>query len=218
VKSEVKFAVQRLGLGLSILIGGAHAARADDPPQGQSDAAEVERVETLVQTVSDRLTLVEREYGQAEDPSELLELRHRFAEGETQYLLGEYSNAAALLYDVVDAPIFKNEDSRPDAMFYLADSLYREGSWLESRRYFRELAELRVPRLLQGSLLRLIDLSDKVNDHSGIEELYQALVTQAGSEAKIKPEVVYVHAPLRPSRRSAHRARAGRVQAHRRRD
>lgn|GEM_PF-304987 len=180
-----------LGLGFA-WSGGARAA--DQPTAQQNDAAEVERVETLVQTVSDRLTLVEREYGQAEDPSELLELRRRFAEGETQYLLGEYANAAALLYDVVDAPIYRPEESRPDAMFYLADSLYREGSWLEARRYFRELAELRVPRHLQDSLLRLIDLSEKVNDHTGIEELYQALIGQAGTENKVKPEVVYVHA------------------------
>ncbi len=175
--------------------GAARAAPAEEEPSlVKDDAAEVERVETVVQTVSDRLNLVEREYGQAEDPSELLELRHRFAEAETQYLLGEYANAAALLYDVVDAPSYKNEENRPDALYYLGDALYREGSWLESRRYFRELAELRVPRHLQGSMLRLIDLSEKVSDHTGIEELYQALLVQAGSEGKVKPEVVYVHA------------------------
>ncbi len=167
------------------------------PPQrgpSAEDELEVERIEAQVKAIADRLALTEREYGSAEDPSELLELRRRFAEAETQYLLGEYGNAAALLYDVCASPAFFNEESRPDALYYLADSLFRQASWIESRRYFHELAQLRLPRLLQDSLLRLIELSDKVGDQQGIEEIFAALVQQAGSADKLKAEVVYVHA------------------------
>ena len=183
--------------GLPLDLGSpARAASAEDPPPQQIDAAEVEHVETTVQTVADRLTLVEREYGAAEDPSELLELRHRFAEGETQYLLGEYANAAALLYDVVDAPIYKSEENRPDAIYYLADSaLPRRRSWLELRAATSASWPICACRAIcKARCCGLIDLSETVNDHTGIEELYQALVEQAGNEAKVKPEVVYVHA------------------------
>jgi uncharacterized coiled-coil protein SlyX/uncharacterized protein YjiS (DUF1127 family) len=167
--------------------------RAQRGPSAE-DELEVDRIEAQVKAIADRLALTEREYGSAEDPSELLELRRRYAEAETQYLLGEYGNAAALLYDVCGSPAYFNEESRPDALFYLADSLFRQASWIESRRYFHELAQLRVPRLLQDSLLRLIELSDKVGDQQGIEEIFAALVQQAGSADKLKPEVVYVHA------------------------
>ena len=182
-------------LALVLDASAAHAQQSAQPRGPTSeDESEVERAENQLKAVADRLALTEREYGSAEDPSELLELRRRFAEAETQYLLGEYGNAAALLYDVVDSPVYKNEENRPEALYYLADSLYRQSSWLESRRYFHELAELRVPRLLQESLLKLIELSDKVGDQRGIEELFLALVQQAGSADKLKPEVVYVHA------------------------
>ena len=48
-----KVALFGVSLGLGLGLGGA--ARAADPPGSQNDAADVERVETLVQTVSDRL-------------------------------------------------------------------------------------------------------------------------------------------------------------------
>jgi len=147
--------------------------------------------EVALQSAADRLALVEREYGSVEDPSELLELRRRFGDGETQYLLGEYANAAALLYDVVDSPAFRAEENYLDALDYLADSLYRQQSWLEARRYYRELLERKALRYQQEGLLRLIELSDKTNDFSGIEENYLALVAQG---AQLKPEVIYFHA------------------------
>lgn len=149
------------------------------------------RTEAALHAAADRLALVEREYGTGEDPSELIEQRRRFADGETQYLLGETANAAALLYDVVDSPAFRAEESYPDALDYLADSLYRQQSWLEARRYYRELLERKVPRYEQEALLRLIELSDKTNDWSGIEENYKVLVAQGGA---LRPEVVYFHA------------------------
>ncbi|MBS2023578.1 MAG: hypothetical protein JST92_14330, partial [Deltaproteobacteria bacterium] len=174
-------------LALSLAAAIPQAARADD------DLDEVKVAEESLKAIGDRLKLVERQYGSSDDPSELLELRKRFSDGETQYLLGEFANASALLYDVVDSKAFQSEPTRLDALLYLADSLFQEGSWLESRRYFRELAELK-DKHLQDALLRLIELSDKVGDSSGIDEAYAALVAQSGGVEKLKPEVRYVHA------------------------
>ncbi len=165
------------------------ALRAQAAPSPPTDA--LAHTETSLHAAGDRLALVEREYGTGEEPSEILELRKRFGDGETQYLLGEYANAAALLYDVVDTPAFRAEESYPDALDYLADSLYRQQSWLEARRYYRELLERKASRYQQEALLRLIDLSDKTSDWTGIEENYRALVAQGGA---LRPEVVYFHA------------------------
>ena len=170
----------------------AQAAQAAAQVPALPDTQAVARAEAQLIVAADQLALVEREYGRDDDPSELLQLRKRFADGETQYLLGEYQNAAALLYDVVDAPLERGEESRPDALFYLADSLYQQGSWLAARGYFRELAELRGPHL-EDALLALIQLSDKVSDQTGIDELYRALAFRAAGKP-LKPEVVYVHA------------------------
>jgi tetratricopeptide (TPR) repeat protein len=172
-----------LALGLALLVCARAAGAAESDP--------LARVEQSLRSAGDRLTLVEREYGQSEDPAEILRLRKNFSDGETQYLLGEYANAAALLYDVVDALIYRNEETYPDALAYLADSLYRQQSWLEARRYYRELLEQRMAKYQQESLLKLIELSDKTSDWSGIDEGYRALVAAGGS---LRPEVVYFHA------------------------
>ena len=155
------------------------------------DAQALTRAEDVLRASADRLSLVEREYGQAEDPSDILRLRKNFADGETQYLLGEYANAAALLYDVVDAPIARAEEMWPDALYDLADSLYHLQSWLEARRYYRQLLDEHVGRVQQEALLRLIELSDKTSDWSGIDEFYRQLLA---TSAELKPEVVYFHA------------------------
>lgn len=178
----------RAQVALAVALAIAGAARGQEDP----DVAEVARAEEALRGVGDRLLLVENEYAR-DDPSELLELRRRFGEGETQYLLGEFANAAALLYDVADSPLYRTEPTRPDALLYLGDALYRQGSWPESRRYFKELAELRGKHL-QDALLRLIELSEKVRDPAGIEEAWAALVAKAGAPGRLKPEVQYLHA------------------------
>jgi len=158
---------------------------------GAADPGDVERAEGALRAAAEKLLLVEKQYAEAIDPSELLQLRKRFADGETQYLLEEYANAAALLYEVVDSPLLRNEELYSEAVHYLADSLYRTGSWLEARRYYRQLFAANADRRLQESLLRLIDLSERLGDFSGIDELHRALLA---SSQPLRPEVVYVHA------------------------
>ena len=177
-------------LATAVLLLALPAAAGALPPE-DPDTAAVARAEQALTASRDRLALVEREYGQPEDPSELLRLRKSFGDGETQYLLGEYANAAALLYDVVDAPAFRNEESYPDALVYLADSLYHSQSWLEARRYYRQLLQQRVGKYQQESLLRMIELSDRTSDWSGIDADWQALVATG---LQLKPELVYLHA------------------------
>ena len=180
-----------LGAALgAVLLCRALPARAAASPI-EADEAAVARALQALSASRDRLALVEREYGQPEDPSELLRLRKAFADGETQYLLGEYANAAALLYDVVDGPAYRNEESYPDALLYLADSLYHSQSWLEARRYYRELLAQRIGRYQQESLARMIELSDRTSDWSGIDGDWQALVATG---VQLKAELVYLHA------------------------
>jgi hypothetical protein len=176
----------------ALLLRALPAGAAVPPGSSQrEDDAAVTRAEQALAAGRDRLALVEREYGQPEDPSELLRLRKSFSDGETQYLLGEYANAAALLYDVVDAPAFRNEESYPDALVYLADSLYHTQSWLEARRYYRELLAQKPGKYQQESLLRMIELSDRTSDWSGIDGNWENLL-RAGLQ--LKPELVYLHA------------------------
>lgn len=179
-------------LGAALLLRALPLAAAQAPARAAPDEAErLARAEDLLNRSRDRLALVEREYGQPEDPSELLRLRKNFADGETQYLLGEYANAAALLYDVVDGPAYRNEESYPDALVYLADSLYRTQSWLEARRYYRQIMEQGLGRHRQEALLRLLELSDRTSSFEGIDADWQALVAEG---AQLKPELVYQHA------------------------
>lgn len=59
----------------------------------------------------------------------------RFSNGETQYLLGDWTGAALLLGDALDEPAFRASPQAATATFYLGDALRQSGSCGAARPY-----------------------------------------------------------------------------------
>lgn len=154
------------------------------------EAGQLLRLEKLLDKVGEQTRFVANEYGQRGEPPEAEQVRKRYSDAQIQYLLGDYSTAAALLGDVVENPFFAQDPAYPDAVFFLADSLYRTADYFEARRYYRLIFDKRQPRAGEA-LLKLIDISDKVNDYSGIDEYFNYL---RSNNQSLKPEMAYVYA------------------------
>ena len=174
-------------LALAGLVAGPLPARADaalTPPQSLGAMRE------QVTVLQKRLDFVVDQYSREIIPSDVSETERRFSEAEIQFLLQDYGAAAVFLYDVVDNPSFKRSSRYDDALYYLGESLYQQQSYLPARRYFAELLNQGGGRYTQDALLRLIQISDKLDDFTGVDG-YMRRLSQTG--AKLRPEVLYTY-------------------------
>jgi TolA-binding protein len=160
--------------------------------QGRSTAqlaAQVEQVHTQAKNAEDNLQVVETQYvGQSEPTGEEALLR-RFSDGEIQYLLGDYTTASVLFYDLVGDKTFQKNAKYPDALYYLGDALYQQGNWGSARVYLRELLTLESPRY-RDALAEYLEATSRLNDFSNIEPYIQRA---RGPSGELPPELAYIY-------------------------
>lgn len=146
----------------------------------QSLRAAVADIEDLARGLSVRFKT------QAASRQQLAE--HRLVDAQVLYNLKDYTRAAILLLDYIN----KYEGTRgyPEAVFYLADSLYHKRDFLSARRFFRMIVERIKGKYYQESLQRLVELSLRTGDSSHVED-YLRLLSNI-PQNQLKPSVPYV--------------------------
>jgi tetratricopeptide (TPR) repeat protein len=117
-----------------------------------------------------RLVQVGATYDRA-DQTALQRARHRYSEGETQFLLGDWLHASILLYGALDDPEFRAGTTAPQALLYLAEALRQQGSCGAALPQFEELVRLGRPELQERSLLGALDCRIRLRRLGGIEPL-----------------------------------------------
>lgn len=152
-------------------------------------SAQVEQVASQLKNAEDNIRLVETQYTQRPEPTVEEAMLRRFSDGEIQYLLGDYQGAAVLFYDVISDKRFQATPRYHDALFYLSDSLYQQGSLLGARVYLKELLSKRSSHHKEA-LARFLDVAGKLNEFSGIEDYLQELRGEGGA---LPPEITYVY-------------------------
>jgi TolA-binding protein len=171
---------------LSALLAGVASAQVRTTAQL---AAQVEQVQAQAKNAEDNLQVVETHYvGQAEPTGEEALLR-RFSDGEIQYLLGDYTTASVLFYDLVGDKTFQKNAKYPDALYYLGDALYQQGNWGSARVYLRELLTLESSRYREA-LGEYLDATSRLNDFSNIEPYIQRA---RGPNGELPPELAYIY-------------------------
>ena len=155
-----------------------------------STAAKLDQVSAQLRNASENLAVVESQYVGRTDPSSELVLEQRFSDGEIQYLLQDWPTASVLFYDLLADKAFDRNPRRPDALWYLADSLYQQQSYGSSRLYLRELLQQDTPRYREA-LSRYLDVTSKLNDWGNLEPY---LAKARGPDGQLPPDVQYVYA------------------------
>jgi tetratricopeptide (TPR) repeat protein len=160
-------------------------------PSAAELQAQVEEVAKQVGIARNNIELVEKQYTLREETSDEAARLQRFSDGEIQYLLNDYATAAVLFYDLVANKDFQKSSRYPDALFYLADSLYQQKNYLGSRLYLRQLLALRAGHYKEA-LARYLEIAGRLNEFAGIDEyINQARGLSGGA---LPPELTYVYA------------------------
>jgi TolA-binding protein len=150
-----------------------------------------DQVAAQIRSSEDNLRLVETQYAERTDLTSDELLNRRYSDGEIQYLLGDWRLASVLLYDVLSEKSFEKSDHYPDALYYLADSLYQQGNLIGSRLYLRQLLSLASKHYREG-LQRFLDIAGKLNEFEGIDD-YVAKAREL-SGGNLPEDISYVYA------------------------
>ncbi len=142
--------------------------------------AEISELEQRASTLNIRYTT------QAASKEQIAE--HRLVDAQVLYNLKDYTRAAILLLDFVTN--YKGTRGYPEALYFLADSLYHKRDFMSAKRYFRIIAKEVKGRYYQEALQRLVELSMRTGDYSDIEEHLAALNNIPPSA--LKPSVPYI--------------------------
>ncbi len=178
---------------LALLLAPTDAVADEEKPQGPSVidlTGRVEAAANLIKKAAGDVELVERQYTLTAEPSEEAAQLQRFSDGEIQYLLADYATASVLFYDLVANADFQKSQRYPDALYYLADSLYEQKNYLGARLYLRQLLDLRGKRYKEA-LARYLEIAGRLNFFVGIDDY----ITQARgmSGGVLAPELSYVY-------------------------
>jgi TolA-binding protein len=145
--------IQALVCGFGLLTG---VARADD----------VDALGGKVLELDTRISQMDRELKPPTEPGAEIAER-RLIDAQVLYELKNYEAASMILFDVVEK--YPQANCYPEALFYLADSLFLKRDYLSSRRFFEKIVELGPSqRRYQDALQRLIDLSLRTGDYSPV--------------------------------------------------
>jgi tetratricopeptide (TPR) repeat protein len=112
----------------------------------------------------------------------------RLVDAEVAYSLGDYEQAALMLFDLAS----KQSPDQETATFYLAESLYMKGDRGAARNYYEIVAGSNntSSRYYQPSLLRLVEIAIAQKDTTNVANVIAQL--DRLSPGLRKPEVPYV--------------------------
>jgi tetratricopeptide (TPR) repeat protein len=181
----------RTGLAMAVAALALAARGAELRPTAVEASAQVEELARQVEAARNNIDLVEKQYTLREETSDEAARLQRFSDGEIQYLLQDYPNAAVLFYDLVANKDFQASPRYADALYYLSDSLYQQKNYLGARLYLKQVLSLRGGHYREA-LARYLEIAGRLNEFAGIDDY----IAQARglSNGELPPELTYVYA------------------------
>jgi len=169
------------------------ASAAPEPVKANGEVVrQLEQVDKQLQNADENIRFVETQFTQRPEPSDEEARVRRFSDGEIQYLLGDWTAASVLFYDLVSDPRFAKSPRYPDALFYLSDSLLQQQNYIGARLYLRELLALPPTERYKDTLSRYLSVASRLNQFEGIDEYISQAKKLSGGQ--LPPELAYVYA------------------------
>jgi len=170
--------VKRTRHGLAHLLGGAVALVA----LGSAAPAHADGFESVISNAEREVAGVTREAAGVEaeiakTSATGLSPEARLANGELLYRMKDYDRASVVFGEILEG--YPNTPSYPDALFLLGETFYEAHEYLSARRQYHELVQkAQDPRFqpyVGRALARLVDVSLRTNDLSGLDEVFAHL-------------------------------------------
>ena len=150
-------------------ITSAHPAFAAD---GDGDAA---RAQAEVTTVDRESSSVQAAIDKAK--SERYTVEQRLTNGELLYRTKDYPRAIVVFSEILEE--FPDTASYPDALWLRGETFYSQKEYLSARRDYRAIVdrytEPRFNPYFGKALARLVDVSLRINDIQGLDEIFQKI-------------------------------------------
>ena len=151
---------------LTIFAGGTAWADADE--HARSAGSELVNVDREIGTVQ---AAVEKAKG------EQMTVEERLANGELLYRTKDYPRAANVFSEILEK--YPNTPSYPDALWLRGETYYASHEYLSARRDYRAIidkaSDPRFQTYFGRALARLVDVSLRVGDIAGLDEVFQKL-------------------------------------------
>lgn len=172
-----------LVVGLSLPLGASGGFWGAGPAKAQ-DLSSVGR--ELVEIEGDARQLTRQNIARGQEMRSATFVEERLTDGELYYRLQDYDNAIILFTDIVDN--HPQHRAYPDALYLLADSLFRAGDYMGARRHFITVVdrsdELAFRPFAHQSLGRLIEIAIHTRDFEGIEGHFDRLSRLPSAEVE----------------------------------
>ena len=158
-----------LGAAASLLVlalaSPAIANSEDNATNAQRELANVSRETGAVQTE------IQKAKANGLSPEE------RLANGDLLFRTKDYTRAGVVFSEIIEQ--YPNTPSYPDALFARGETYYASKEYLSARRDYRQLVERgtepRFQSYFSKALARLVDVSLRVNDLKGLDEVFSRL-------------------------------------------
>jgi hypothetical protein len=121
-------------------------------------AADLDKAEKTLQRAETEIATLQGRYIGSPKPPSQEEVQKKIKDGQIYFLLKDYVRSSILLFDIVEDPRNKTHPAYADAVYYLAESLYRNGNVRGARSFYQELA-LSENAYRPDALLRLLELA-----------------------------------------------------------
>lgn len=162
----------------------AHAAVAG------AQQTELARVAGDTESLGTKIQALAQAYEKPEILAGVRSFSSRLTDAEILFLLRDFSRASLVLYDLVNNPDYERESLYPQAIYYLAESLFEIRQDLSSRFYFSKLIEMGNRQYLKNAVRRLIQIADRLERWDGLESNIAAL----SKEGPLPPDIAYIRA------------------------
>jgi tetratricopeptide (TPR) repeat protein len=150
-------------------VGSARPAFAADPD------ADANRAQTEVTTVDRESSSVQAAIEKAK--SQRYTVEQRLTNGELLYRTKDYPRAIVVFSEILEE--FPDTASYPDALWLRGETFYAQKEYLSARRDYRALVDrYQEPRFnpyFGKALARLVDVSLRINDIKGLDEVFQKI-------------------------------------------
>lgn len=158
-----------------------------------SPAARAQTADELLRAATDfpsRVARLEERYLSPAILESRYRLESRFNDAKVAYLLQDFPRASILFVDILEHPRFQQFDSHREALYLLADSLFRLRNFRASREYLRAVVQKGPGPFQQEAIYRLLEIASMLKDYQEVDELFARL----DPAATISPAVAYMRA------------------------